>query len=295
MNTTIKRGAIGDGLLAARISDVFTSNASVFGSRNVHSELAKLGIRVSRKRVIRIMKRNQQRGACAERKQVTPQSFAPRLVKRGTFPRAVNQVWVGDITYVPTSEGWLYVAAKIDLHSRYLVGWAVSEIQDTKLSLAALSLARRRRKPRAGLIVHTDRGVQYSAKLYQDEITRRGLIASMSRTGNCHDNASAESFFSTLKRELGGKRALKKEPLAIVRSKVVRYLSGVYNQRRPHSTLGYHTPEAFERLSASERGKILARARRLARERSAKRAAKRAEKLAAERREARRARKPKPR
>jgi transposase InsO family protein len=215
------------------------------------------------------------RGARERIKQAAPVAYAGRPVKRGTIPEATDRVWAGDITYLETRDGFLYLAIFVDLRSRYLVGWAVSEVQDAQLAIDALASAVRKRKPARGLHVHTDRGAQYSARAFRAELDRLGFIASMSRAGNCHDNAPVESFFASMKRELG--RALRREPRAVVRREVIAYLAGCYNTRRAHSTLGYRTPAEFEALPKDEQDAILRASRerldRQARSRAAKRQA----------------------
>jgi transposase InsO family protein len=266
------RGTFGDALLAVLIREIHAL-CPTHGARAVLGILRARGVRTSRKRVARLMRARDMRGTRERIKPVAPKVYAQRPVKRRTLPTAIDRVWAGDITYLDTSEGFLYLAVFIDLRSRYLVGWAVSDTQDTALALAALASGVKRRKPARGLHVHTDRGVQYSAQAFRAELDRLGFIPSMSRRGNCHDNAPVESFFASLKRELG--RALADKPRALVRREVIAYLAGHYNTRRAHSTLGYLTPAAFEALPASEQDTILRASRARADKQSRARAAKR--------------------
>ena len=170
--------------------------------------------------------------------------IAPNLLKRNfTFDRP-DQTWVGDITYIPTGEGWLYLAIVKDLCTRKIVGYAFSERIDTQLTLAALDMAYRRRKPPKGLIFHSDRGVQYAARAYRERLDAYGIRQSMSRRGDPYDNAVAENFFSCLKCEL---IHLKHYPTrAMAQADVFTYLEGFYNTVRPHSALGWLSPARFE-------------------------------------------------
>jgi transposase InsO family protein len=153
-------------------------------------------------------------------------------------------VWVSDITYVPTREGWLYLAVVLDLASRRVVGWSMRETLEAEGALAALRMAVERRRPSAGLIHHSDRGLQYACDAYQAELGRHGLRPSMSRTGDCWDNAVAESFFATLEHELIAQ--CRWSTRAEARQAVFRYIEGWYNLKRRHSTLGYVSPATYE-------------------------------------------------
>lgn len=270
------RGAVGDARLAVLIREIHAASPA-YGARPVLAALRARGVKTSRKRVARLMSARDMRGARERIKPAAPRVYAPRTIKRRTTPTAIDRVWAGDITYLDTADGFLYLAVFLDMRSRYLVGWAVSETQDTALALAALASGVKRRKPARGLYVHTDRGVQYSAQAFGAELARLGFVASMSRRGNCHDNAPVESFFASLKRELG--RALARMPRALVRREVIAYLAGHYNTRRAHSTLAYLTPAAFEALPAAEQDAILrasrARADKQSRTRAARRTAER--------------------
>lgn len=203
----------------------------------------------SRKCVHRLMRLA---GICSARKRaykITTNSnhshpIAPNLLQRNfSFPR-LNQAWVGDITYIPTAEGWLYLAIVKDLCSRKIVGYAFSDRIDTHLTLAALDMAYRRRKPPNGLIFHSDRGVQYAAKAYRERLDSYGIRQSMSRRGDPYDNAVAENFFSCLKCELVHLKQYATR--AAAQSDVFAYLEAFYNSLRPHSALGWRSPCCFE-------------------------------------------------
>lgn len=177
--------------------------------------------------------------------------IAPNLLQRNFSFDRPDQAWVGDITYIPTGEGWLYLAIVKDLCTRKVVGYAFSDRIDTHLTLAALEMAYRRRKPSAGLIFHSDRGVQYAARAYRERLEAYGIRQSMSRRGDPYDNAVAENFFSCLKCELVH---LKQYPTrAAAYADVFSYLEVFYNTVRPHSALGWISPDRFEaRLRASQ-------------------------------------------
>ena len=172
------------------------------------------------------------------------QPIAPNRLPQLLPPDAPNQIWVGDITYIPTEEGWLYLAGILDLYSRRLAGWAMSEHIDTPLILAAWGMAQTHRQPPAGLVFHSDRGVQYASHDYRHALQSAQTIASMSRKGNCYDNAAMESFWSTLKHELIYRRHFKTR--AEARQAIFEFIEVFYNRQRLHSSLGYRSPIDFE-------------------------------------------------
>jgi transposase InsO family protein len=174
---------------------------------------------------------------------------APNVLARRFHVERPDQVWAGDITYIPTHEGWLYLAVLLDLCSRRVVGWAMSTHIDRELVLASLRMALDQRSPQPGLLHHTDRGSQYAADDFQIELAKHGIRCSMSRKGNCWDNAVAESFFSTLKGELVDRADFLTRDQA--RSAIFEYVEGFYNRTRLHSTLGYESPASFERRLAA--------------------------------------------
>jgi transposase InsO family protein len=195
--------------------------------------MRKCGLKARRKRKYRVTTDSKHSFAVAE-----------NLLDREFFSAAPNQVWVSDITYIWTLEGWLYLAAVIDLHSRMVVGWSMSERLDRSLALNALSMAIGHRNPKPGLIHHSDRGCQYASDDYRAALQKREMLCSMSRKGDCWDNAVAESFFSTLKTERVHLRLYRSRDEA--RRDIFEYIEVFYNRVRLHSTLGYLSPAQFE-------------------------------------------------
>ena len=238
-----------DRVLTASIREVHERNRRTYGSPRVYQELKATGHRVGRHRVARLMRQERlvgckRRGFVATTDSKHDHPVAENLLARRFEASAPNQVWVGDITYLPTAEGWLYLAILLDLWSRKIVGWAMSASLDASVALAALRMALEARNPAAGLMHHSDRGVQYACETYQATLHSNDLVPSMSRKGNCWDNAPAESFFGTLKTELLAGRIFPSR--AIARTEVFEYIEAFYNRRRRHSTLGYLSPGDFE-------------------------------------------------
>lgn len=213
-------------------------------------ELRAQGEAVGRHRVARLMRQAGLRGRQRRRYRVrTTDSrhshpIAPNRLAARPAPTKPNQVWVSDLTYVPTDEGWLYVAGVLDRCSRCLVGWAMGATLDTAVPLAALMMALRQRQPAPGLIHHSDRGVQYASADYRSALADHGLVASMSRKGNCYDNATMEAFWSSLKNELVHRRRFATR--ADARTAIFDYIESFYNRSRRHSSLGYHSPLDYE-------------------------------------------------
>ena len=239
-----------DARLAVEIAAIHADSRRRYGSPRVHAELRARGQCTSRKRVARLMRRA---GLAARRRRafrVTTQSrptrpVAPnRLARHFTAP-APDRVWVTDITYLATVEGWLYLAVVLDLFSRRVVGWATSARLSEGLVLEALAMGLARRRPRPGMLHHSDRGMQYASAEYRAVLAQHGMECSMSRAGNCWDNAVAESFFATLKVELGGAAAWSSRREA--QRALFAYIEPFYNGERRHSTLGHLSPVAFER------------------------------------------------
>jgi len=172
---------------------------------------------------------------------------ADNILDRQFEPVAVNQVWVADITYIPTWEGWLYLAAVEDLYSRQIVGWSMSERMTSRLVVDALAMAVSRRLPGAGLIAHSDRGSQYASDHYQRLLEQHGITCSMSRRGDCWDNAPMESFFASLKKELVHQENY--QTRAEARASVFEYIEVFYNRVRRHSALGYLSPVEYEQAA----------------------------------------------
>jgi putative transposase len=219
-----------------------------YGSPRLHHAIRARGFRVGRNRVIRLMRADGLQARRRRRFRVTthsahPHRIARNLVQRRFRPTRPNAIWAADVTYLPTATGWAYLAVILDLYSRAVIGWAVRPTLATDLTLAALHLALGRRQPSRGLVHHSDRGVHYASGEYQRVLALHGLVPSMSRRGDCWDNAVVESFFSTLKQELGATTW----PNALVATHAIgEYIDRFYNPQRLHSTLGYQSPAAFE-------------------------------------------------
>jgi putative transposase len=238
-----------DAELAAQIVSSHTRNRGLYGSPRILADLRAQGIRVSRKRVVRLMRERNLRARPTRRFVATTNSrhtdpIAPNVIDRDFTASAPNESWVADVTFVPTRDGWLYLAVILDLFSRRVVGWATSETNDTTLTLTALNAAVAHRKPPPGLVHHSDRGSTYTAAQYRRVLSLYGIVASMSRSGDCWDNAVAESFFSTLKHELVG---LERNVSRLVAEELIRdYIETFYNPQRRHSHVGYMSPIEFE-------------------------------------------------
>ena len=240
--------------LVPQIHAEFRKHPRGCGSRMICGALRAQGIAVSRKRVVRLMSEENLRHRLKRRFVRTTQSRHNKRVANNVLDRAFevgepNKVWASDITYIHTKRGWAYLAAVLDLGSRKVVGWSVGPSMEEPLVLTALEQALRRRTPTPGLIHHSDRGTQYAAHAYQRILTENAMVCSMSRRGNCWDNACVESFFSTLKRELPNDHVF--EDWREVERAVFAYVDAHYNTRRPHSALGYRTPNEYEQLQAA--------------------------------------------
>lgn len=238
-----------DAELAVAVCEVFDEAKQNYGSPRVHEELKGRGHRVSKRRVERIMRALGLTPVASNRSRRTTvrdesHPVAPNVLARDFTATRPDERWVTDITYVKTDEGWAYLAVIVDLFSRAVVGWAIDSTLSTRLPLAALDAAVRRRRPDKGLLHHSDRGCQYTSKNYREELASLGITVSMSRKGNCWDNAVVESFFATLKKELVYKRSWAGR--LELRAEVFEYIEAFYNRRRLHSSLGYKTPAAVE-------------------------------------------------
>ena len=238
-----------DAKLAVEIAATHKRSRDTYGSPRVHRDLRARGVRIGKKRVERIMREH---GIQAKRKRrfrrttdsKHPHPIAPNVLERNFDVELPNTAWVTDVTYVWTLEGWLYLAAILDLCSRRVVGWAASETNDRQLALEALRRALRQRTPARGLIHHSDRGSPYASDDYRAGLARHGLVASMSRKGDCWDNAVAESFFATLKGELIDHETYSTRAAAI--ASIGDYIENFYNPIRRHSSIGYVSPIEFE-------------------------------------------------
>jgi putative transposase len=241
-----------DERLGVLVREAHERSRKTYGSPRVHVELAEQGVRVSRKRIIRLMQgqdlvaRQRRRYKCTTMSD-HDQPVAPNLLKREFNAPAPNQRWVGDTTelLVGPTGAKMYLAAILDLFSRFVVGWAVSAVNDRHLVLKALESAVERRGPGAGLVHHSDQGSPYASEDYRKALAASGITCSMSRRGNCLDNAAMESWFSTLKSELGERF----ESYAGAKVQLFDYIEVFYNQQRRHSALDYASPAQYERTA----------------------------------------------
>jgi putative transposase len=239
-----------NGALTEKIRQIHERSRCTYGSPRVHAELRVLGIRCSRKRVERLMRQARLQGCVRGRRRGTTRrgkgstTTAEDLLKRSFAATEVDKVWVADITYVATSEGLLYLAFILDVHSRRIVGWAMESHLRTELVVDALRMAVWRRKPAPGLVHHSDQGVQYTSLSFSERLREVGIKPSMGRTGSALDNAMAESFVSTLKAELVS--GLRFPSRRSAKTAIFEYLETFYNTRRLHSSLGYRSPADFE-------------------------------------------------
>ncbi|EOV5313915.1 TPA: IS3 family transposase [Klebsiella pneumoniae] len=238
--------------LLTLIRDSYSLSGGVYGYRRVHGDLNEIGENCGKNRVGRIMQLNRikaVRGYKAPRRIAgRPSVVAPNRVQRQFTVVRANQIWVTDITYIRTRQGWLYLAVVIDLFARNVVGWSMKPTLSRELALDALMMAVWRRKPDGEVIVHSDQGSQYGSDDWQRFCRANNLVPSMSRRGNCWDNAVAESFFSSLKKERIRKRIYKTRDMA--RADIFDYIEVFYNRNRRHSHLGGVSPEAFEQASS---------------------------------------------
>lgn len=242
-----------DAKLSEQIGAIHVASRSTYGSPRVHRGLRRDGVRVGRKRVERIMRRDGLRGRIRRRFRRTTDSnhslpVAPNTLNRQFTVDAPDRVWAGDITYIRTLSGWGYLAVILDLHSRMVVGWALADHMRTELVETALLGALGKREPSADLLHHTDRGSQYASASYRGRLDALGIAVSMSRRGDCYDNAVVESFFGTLKQELVHLASWK--DLASARVAIHDYIEVFYNRQRLHSSLGYRTPAEADQGAA---------------------------------------------
>ena len=240
-------------VVTPHLKAAFAESGRSYGSRRLQVALQDRGLSVSRHRVRALMCINGLRPLWKRKFIHTTDSkhtlpVADNVLDRQFQPAAANRAWVADITYIRTRSGWLYLAAVMDLFSRKIVGWAMAPTMPAELVCSALQMAIAQRKPKAELIVHSDRGSQYASETHRAVLTRHGLRASMSRTGNCWDNAVMERFFLNLKMERVWQRDYTNHAEAI--RDVTDYIVGFYNSVRLHSTLGYLPPNAYELKSA---------------------------------------------
>ena len=250
----VQNRAEAEATLRGHIGRIFAARRRVYGSPRVHAELRREGRRHSRRRVARLMR---EMGLAARRgRRPRPRMtdsrhdlpVAPNLLEQRFAAERPDTVWLADISYLPTDEGWLYLATIEDLATREVVGWSMADHLRAGLCVDALVMALQRCRPPEGLIHHSDRGVQYAAKPYRQVLERHGITQSMSRRGNCLDNAPMESFFASLKKEQVHHTHFRTR--AEAKAAVFDYIEVFYNRQRLHSALGYHTP--FEARASME-------------------------------------------
>ena len=238
-----------DDVLSKKIKAIFEDEKGRAGAPRITKRLKNEGEFVGKHRVAQIMKKNGWRAKAAKKFKATTNSnhqlpVAPNLLQQNFYAHQANEKWVSDITYCWTEEGWLYLAVVLDLYSRKVVGWAMSERMTKQLVIDALQMALWHRKPPSGLVLHSDRGSQYCSKEYQKILKRHGLICSMSKRGDCYDNAAMESWNHSFKVEaIHGERFVTRDA---VKKHVFEYIEIYYNRKRLHSMLGYQSPASFE-------------------------------------------------
>lgn len=237
--------------LLVTIQEIYAASFESYGVPRIHAALRAKGHVVNKKRVERLMRLNGIQGISPRKKRWVKTTdsdhdfpIAPNLLNRDFQADAPNRKWVSDISYIETDEGWLYLATVLDLFSRKIVGWSMDDNLETPLVSNALNMAVAVRKPEPGLLHHSDRGSQYASHDYRALLKQSKMQASMSRKGNCYDNAVMESFFGTIKSELTRRRRYRTK--AEARTDIFRYLETFYNRTRLHSTLGYLSPDDFE-------------------------------------------------
>jgi transposase InsO family protein len=245
----VSKRQLANAKLLEKIRTVHHNSGESYGSPRVYQALKKQGEPCSENRVARLMREDGLRAKTKRRFKATTDSkhnlpVAPNLLNRDFSPEEPNQVYAGDITYIWTTEGWLYLAVVIDLFSRSVVGWAMDKRMTRQLVMDALTMAVLRRRPPSGVIFHSDRGSQYASADFQSLLAKHGMRCSMSRKGDCWDNAPVESFFGSLKQELVFHQRYPTRFHA--RQSIFEYIERFYNRRRLHSTLGYKSPGDYE-------------------------------------------------
>jgi transposase InsO family protein len=236
--------------LVAQITQIHLKSRKTYGSPRIQQELLKVGHSHGRNRIARLMRQEDLCGRVKGRFRVRTtdsnhdQPIAPNRLAELPVPTAANQIWLGDITYIRTGEGWLYLAGVMDRYSRRIVGWAMDQNIDTRLVLVAWEMAQNQRQPAPELVFHSDRGSQYASGDFRQALVTSQTQASMSRPGNCYDNAVMEAFWSTLKMELVYRQDFATRRQA--REAIFEYIEVFYNRQRLHSALGYASPSAFE-------------------------------------------------
>ena len=240
--------------LKDKIRQIHTDTDGTYGAPRIHADLLDdHDIHVGKKRVARLLREEglqgvSRRGAKRPRRLTAEMPAAPDLVRRKFTAEAPNQLWVADITYIPTWEGWLFLAAVMDIYTKRIVGWSMRDDLKADIVIDALGMAATRRKPVPGLVHHSDRGGQYRSLAFGKTLRDSGIAASMGSRGDAYDNAAAESMMATIKTELIHRRRFKTQDEA--RLAVFRYIEGFYNPVRRHSALGYKSPDNYERMLA---------------------------------------------
>jgi putative transposase len=245
-----------DELLTERIEDAYHQHKGHYGSPRIHAELKAQGIQCGRRRVARLMRENQLNARKKRRKVQTTDSnhpfpIAPNLLEQDFTADAPNKKWMTDFTYIDTQEGWLFLAGVLDAYSRKIVGWSMSECHDATLVQDALRMALLMRQPGADLVHHSDRGSEYASTRYQKMLQEQHIQVSMSKKGDCYDNAMIESFWATLKKEGFEKRIFSSRDEA--RTVIFEYIEAYYNRKRRHSSLGYVSPVDYEKQGEQRR------------------------------------------
>jgi putative transposase len=244
-----------DAVLSEKIEMIHRNSQATYGAPRVHAELRSIGIRCGRKRIARLMRQAKLRGCLRSRRmrtthRLTLRQATPDLVGRNFAAEEPDRLWVADITYVRSKEGFVYLAFILDACSRRVVGWSMATHLRTELVVDALQMAIARRKPAPGLVHHSDRGVQYTSLSFGKRLEEEGLVPSMGQVGTAYDNALAESFVATLKTELLYRNAWPTRQAA--RTAIFEYVEGFYNPRRRHSALGHLSPAEFEEVKLGE-------------------------------------------
>ena len=247
---------IEDRRLLDRIRTIFRDSRETYGSPRVHAALVAEGLPVGRHRVARLMRQD---GLCGRRRRAfrPPRTtlrdpahpVAPNVLERDFVADGPNEKWVTDVSFIPTDEGWLYLATILDLYNREVVGWSMGETNDQQLTRRALQMALQSHRPPRGMIHHSDRGSTYTANDYRALLAEHGIVCSMSRRGDCWDNSVAESFYATLKKELVNRTNFRTREAA--RAAIFEYIEVFYNRVRLHSTLGYRSPVDYRNRTAA--------------------------------------------
>jgi len=241
--------------LLKEIERIFKKKRGQYGSPRIYDAMKKAGYTCSKERIARLMRENGLVARPKKKFKVTTDSkhnypISPNLLNQDFHVESANQCWVSDITYIPTWEGWIYLCIILDLYSRKVVGWSMASHLRAELAVDALNMAVAHRDPAPGVVFHSDRGIQYAAQLFREKLQSYEMVQSMSRKGNCWDNACAESFFSTLKMEEVFHKSYKTKEEA--RISIFEYIAVFYNNQRSHSLLDYYSPAEYEEMQVKK-------------------------------------------